>query len=105
MKFMMTSSPICDWESLTTSCKSDDRFDGGVWALQTLPTLQHIQPMAPQARATFMFTFGLISFLHFIIALQFSKTNERLRSFCCVRFIHNFPQWFPNAEKAILRTV
>jgi hypothetical protein len=35
------------------------------------PTLQHIQPMAAQARATFMVAFRFISFLPFIIVLQF----------------------------------
>jgi hypothetical protein len=76
---------MCDWESLTTSCKSGDRFDGGVWALHTLPTLQHIQPMAAQARATFMVAFRLISFLLFIIVLQFLSflfLIGSLRFFC-----------------------
>ena len=60
---------MCDWESLTTSCKSGDRFDGGVWALPIVPPLQHIQPMV-MATATFRVALMLISSLLFIIVLQ-----------------------------------
>src|ERR1035441_1125699 len=66
----MTSSPIFSFVSLRTSCSPGDRFDGGVWALQVSLTLQHIQPMVTQARATFMVALMLISFSLFIIVLQ-----------------------------------
>src|SRR5580658_9367032 len=66
----MTSSGIRAWVSLTTSCKSGDK-PGGFWALQTLPALQHIQPMAAQARAVFQFVF-LFFILFFDIIVLFS---------------------------------
>jgi hypothetical protein len=62
---------MCACESLTTSCKSGDRFGGGVWALQVLPTLQHIQPMVIQARTSCRIGFPFIRSLLFIIVLPF----------------------------------
>jgi len=53
-KFLMTSSGIRAWDSLTTSCKSGDNPAGvGEFCAWQTPAVQKIQPMAAEATAAF----------------------------------------------------
>src|ERR1035438_2037259 len=74
----MTSSPMCDCDSLTTSCKSGDMFCEAVCAWPTLPVCQHSQPMAAPASAAFRLTFKFIHLLLFIIfsVLEFLVSHQ-----------------------------